>query len=172
GLEPTFHQTRSQRRPVSHWRGNAFEVPRPKVLKLEEGAEKSSRAVGDDDCIRLGDPLQSCREVRGLADNATLLSFARADQVAYHNEPRRDADPYLQGHTGRRREPRYCLDEGETGADGSLGVMLVCMRIAEIREHAVAHVLRDKAAIPVDHLRAAAMIGTDDSTQVLGIVAT
>src|SRR5215468_10209565 len=48
---------------------NAAEVPRPKVLKLEEGAEKSSRAVGDDDRIRLSDPLQSCREVRGLADN-------------------------------------------------------------------------------------------------------
>src|SRR6516162_8455930 len=90
-----------------HRRGNTLEVPNPELLKLEEGAEKSSRTVGNDDCIRLRDPLESCREVRGLADNATLLSFARAYQVAHHNEPRRDADTHLQGHTGRRRELRH-----------------------------------------------------------------
>jgi hypothetical protein len=154
---------------VSHWRGNAFEIPRPKVLKVEEGTEKSSRAVGYDDCIRLGDPLQSCCKVRSFPDNATLLSFARADQLADHNEPRRDADAHLQGHTYRGRELRYCLDEGETGADGPLGVVLVCMGIAEIREHTVAHVLGDEAAIPLDRYCAAAMIGADDSPQVLWI---
>jgi hypothetical protein len=34
-------------------------VPVPEVLKLEEIAEKFSRALGDDDPIRLGDSLQT-----------------------------------------------------------------------------------------------------------------
>jgi hypothetical protein len=47
--------------------------------------------------------------------------------------------------------------------------MLVCMGIAEIREHAVAHVLRDKAAVALDRFGAAAMISADDPPQFLGV---
>ena len=117
---------------MPHRRGNAFEVPRPKVLKLEEGAEKSSRAVGDDDCTRLGDPLQSCRKVWGLPDNATFLSFARADQVADHNEPGRNTDPHLQGRADIRRELRNRLDQIEPGANCALGIVLMRLGVAEI----------------------------------------
>jgi hypothetical protein len=55
---------------------DAFEVLGPEVVKLEEIAKESSRAVGDYNCIGLSDSLQARREVGGLADNAALLSFA------------------------------------------------------------------------------------------------
>ena len=48
----------------------------PEVLQLEEIAEKLSRALGDDDHVRLGDPLQTRCQVRRLADDAALLRLA------------------------------------------------------------------------------------------------
>jgi len=58
-LEAAFNRNRPQRRPVPCRPGDALEVPVPEVLKLEEIAEKFSRALGDDDPIRLGDCLQT-----------------------------------------------------------------------------------------------------------------
>ena len=40
--------------------------------------------------------LQPRREVRRLADDAALLRFARADQVADHDQPGGNADTGLQ----------------------------------------------------------------------------
>jgi hypothetical protein len=50
--------------------------------------------------------------------------------------------------------------------------MLVGLRIAEIGENAIAHVLGDKTAIPLDRFGAAAVIGADDASQVFGIEPT
>ena len=58
------------------------------VLQLEQIAEKLSRALGDDDRVRLGNALQTCREVRRLADNAALLRLSRSDQIADHDQAR------------------------------------------------------------------------------------
>ena len=58
-LEAAFNRNRPQRRPVPCRPGDALEVPVPEVLKLEEIAEKFSRALGDDDPIRLGNSLQT-----------------------------------------------------------------------------------------------------------------
>ena len=58
-LEAAFNRNRPQRRPGPCRPGDALEVPVPEVLKLEEIAEKFSRALGDDDPIRLGDSLQT-----------------------------------------------------------------------------------------------------------------
>jgi hypothetical protein len=154
---------------VPHRRGNTLEIPRPEVLKLEEGSEKSSRAVGDDDPVRLGDSLQSCREVRGLPDNATLLSFARADKIAHYNESRRDPDPHLQWARRDGRELWHCLDQSKSGANRALGIMLVRLGIAEIGQDAVAHILCHETAVALDQCGAAAMIGAHDPPQVLGV---
>src|SRR5277367_4125112 len=47
--------------------------------------------------------------------------------------------------------------------------MFVGLRIAEIGEHAVAHIFGDEAALALDAICAAAMIGGDDRPHVLGI---
>jgi hypothetical protein len=49
------------------------------VLHFEQIADEFSRALGDDDHVRLGDALQARRQVRRLADNAALLRFSRSD---------------------------------------------------------------------------------------------
>ena len=66
-------------------------------------------------------------------------------------------------------EFRRGLDDGQPGLHGALGVVFVRLRIAEIGEHAVAHVFGDEAAVGCDQRRAAFVIGPDDRPHVLGI---
>jgi hypothetical protein len=54
---------------------------------------------------------------------------------------------------------RRRLDDREPGLDGALGVVFVRLRIAEIGEHAVAHVFGDEAAVACDQRSAAFLIG-------------
>src|SRR5690242_17317972 len=61
------------------------------------------------------------------------------------------------------------LDDGETGAHGALGVILVGDRIAEIDQHPVAHVSGHEAPQPCNAVGDAAMIGFDHVTKVLGV---
>ena len=113
--------------------------------------------------------LQARREVRRLADDAALLRLSRSDEVADHDKPGGDADTHLQRSAGRGRELRHRLDQRKPGTHGALGVMLVGLGIAEISQHAVAHVLGDEPAGLGDLLGAATVIGTDDLAHVLGI---
>ena len=76
--------------------GDALEVSCSEVLQLEKIAEKPSCALGDNDHVRLGKSLQTRREVRRLADDATLLRGRRSDQVADHDQAGRNADTGLQ----------------------------------------------------------------------------
>ena len=87
-LEAAFHRSRSQCRPGSHRPGYALEVLCAEVFQLEEIAEQLSCALGDDDRVRLGDPLQTRCKVRRLADNAALLRLTRSDQVADYDQAR------------------------------------------------------------------------------------
>ena len=68
-----------------------------------------------------------------------------------------------------RLQLRRRLDDIDSRPDRALGVVLVRLRIAEIGEHAVAHVFGDEAAVARDQRRAAFVIGGDDLAHVLGI---
>jgi hypothetical protein len=74
-LEAAFHRTRPQRRPGAYRSGDALEIPLPEVLKIEEVAEKFSRAFGDDRHVRFGHTLQARSKVRRLANDAAFLRF-------------------------------------------------------------------------------------------------
>ncbi len=105
-LEVAFRRTRPQRRPNLHRPRDALEVLGPKVLQLEEIAEKPSRVIGDDDHVRLGQGLQARRKIRRLADDRLLLCSTRADQITDHDQPGRDADTGLQGSVMLERTDR------------------------------------------------------------------
>ena len=59
-------------------------------------------------------------------------------------------------------------DQLQPRAHGSLGVILVGLRIAEVDEDAVAHVLRYEAAEATYGLRNALLIGRNDLAEVFG----
>ena len=117
--------------------------------------------------VRLGKRLQPGGEVRRLADDRVLLRGTLADQIADHDQPGGDADPHAQSLSRRQSADR--LDEREAGAHRPLGVVLVRLRVAEIDQHPVAHVLGDKAVEAGDRLGDRAVVGADDLAQVLGV---
>ena len=168
-VKAALHGARPQRRPGPRRPGDALKVPGPKILELEEIAEKLSRALRNNHGIRFSNGLQTGGKVRRLAHNRLLLGRPRADEVANHHEPGRDPDTHLQGRAGRGGELRHRLDEGKPGPHSALGIILVGLGIAEIGEHAIAHVLGNESAIALDQHRAAALIGANDLAQVLGI---
>ena len=55
-----------------------------------------------------------------------------------------------KGDAGGGIELRHRFDQGEPGTHRALGVVLVRLRIAEIGQHAVAHVLGDEAAVALN----------------------
>ena len=112
--------------------------------------------------------LQARREVRRLADDRLLLRRARADQIADHDQPGRDADAGLQA-TRAVLSPAHRLDQLQPRPHRPLGVVLMGLRIAEIDQHAVAHVFGHEAAEAAHGLGDAFLIGRNDLAQVLGV---
>ena len=83
-FETTCHGTHLQHCPRPHWPGNALEAPHPKVVELEETAQKPSRAFGDDERAWRGQRLQAGGEVRSFA--LTSPSGARTTPLANWDE--------------------------------------------------------------------------------------
>ena len=166
-LEAAFDRSRSQRRPGSHRPCDALEVLCSKVLKLEQIAHELSRAFGNHDAVRLRNALQARRKVRRLAYDGLLLRSARPDQVADDHQSRCDADTRLQGRVGL--QSTYSSDQLQPCAHGPLCVVLVGLRIAEVDQHPVAHVLRYEAAEALHGLRDALLIGRNDLAEVFRV---
>ena len=169
GVKAAFDGTRPQRGPGPRRPGDTLEILGSEIPEFEEIAEQLSRAVGDHDHVRLGQRLQARRQVRRVADDATFLRISRSDQVTDHDEPSGDADAHLQRSAGSGLQHRHRLGQREPGNDGSLGVMLVGLGIAEISQHAVAHILGDEPPGLGDLLGAATVIGADDLAHILGV---
>jgi hypothetical protein len=87
---------RSQHLPSLEEPGDAFDLKGAEIAVLEELTHQPACACPDDDRTRLGQGLQPCGEVWGLADDRLLLRRALADQIAYHDQPGGDPDARLQ----------------------------------------------------------------------------
>src|SRR5262249_46725702 len=147
--------------------GNTLEAPHPKVIELEETAEKSPRAFGDDDHVRFGDALQARRKVRRLAYHAALLRLTRWDQVPDHADSGCNTDPDLL--RSMRLEPSNSRNQLKPSPYGSLGVILMGMRIAKVHEDTTPHISGDEPAEVVHGLGDAFLIGRNDLSQVLRV---
>ena len=120
--------------------------------------------------VRLCNALQTSGKVRRLAHDAALLRLARADQVADDHQPRGDADTGLQ-----RRVSLQLADSShqlQACSDGPLCIVLVRLRIAEIDQNPIAHVLRYEAAEALHGLRDALLVGRDNLAEVFRVHAS
>ena len=148
--------------------GKAGKRLRAEIVEIEQPADLPARRFADDQRIRRGKRLQPGGEVRRLADDPTLLRGTLADQIADHGEPGGDAEPHAQILPRRQSADR--LDHRQPGADRPLGIVLMRLRIAEIDQHPVAHVLGDKAVEAADRLGDCAVVVADQLAQILRVM--
>src|SRR5262245_7890914 len=85
------------------------------------------------------------------------------------SQPCGNANSHLQSHARAITEPCHGTDQCEPGAHGALGIVLVCLRIAEVNKHAVTHVSGDDAIGLGDLLDTTAVECADDVPELLGI---
>jgi SAM (Sterile alpha motif) domain-containing protein len=133
----------------------------------EQRTDLPPRAPGDDDGVRLRQCLQPRRDIGGLPNDRLFLRRTGADQIAYHHQPGGDADPQLQ--RSRRLELTDGTHQRQAGSDSLFRVVLVRLRVTEVDEHAVAHVLGDEAVEAAYRLCCAGVIAADDLAQVFGV---
>ena len=143
--------------------GDALEVLCPKVLKVKQIAYELAGTFSNHDAVWLCNALQPCGQVWRLAYDGLLLRSPGPDQIADDHKTRCDADTRLQGRVGL--QIAYCTDQFQPCTHGPLGVVLVSLRIAEVDEDPVAHVLsvQRTAAKALDGLKATHfLIGRND----------
>ena len=94
-FESALDGTWSPHRESFHRPSNPLELLWPEVPQFEKIAEEPARGLGYDDCVRLSDALEACREVRCLADDIVLLPFAGPHKVPDHHHPGGSSYPHL-----------------------------------------------------------------------------
>jgi hypothetical protein len=159
---------RAQYLPSRHRPCDPLDLDGAEIAVFEEIADQPPRPRGDDDCVRLGQGLQPGGEVGRFANDRLFLRRALADQIADHHQPSGDPDPRLQ-LDGFDFEPTDSVDQPQLRPHRPLGIVLMRSRVAEIDQHAVAHVLGDKPVQASDNLGDGAVICGDDFTQILRI---
>ena len=160
-LEPARDRARSQYLPSGHRRGETLDLDCTEIPILEQSADQPARARGDHHSARLGQGLQTSGEIRCIADDIVLDNLAADDDQPGGN-PDSCVELFLM-------QPRHPLDQRQPASRGTLGVVLVCLRISEIKQDAVAHIAGDKSAKGLDNLCDAAMVGAHDPAQFFGI---
>src|SRR5262249_41374641 len=132
-----------------------------------EIAEKSTRAVTDDDHVRLGNLLQPRREIWRLANDAVLLRLPPADEIADDDQPGRNSDTGLQGSA--RLDLGHRFDQFEPRPYGSLGVVLMGSGTAKIHEGTAPHVSPHETIEAVPGIRHPFLLGSNDLAQALRV---
>jgi hypothetical protein len=168
-LEPALDGALANHPVGVHRPRKALHLDGAQIVTLEEIPEQPPRLRPDHDRAGFGKRLQAGGKVRRLAHDPALLSIAGDDQVADDDlaGANADANPQRLGYL----EPPDGINESLAGPHRLLGVGLVRLRVAEVHQHPIAHVLGDKTAEAADRIGDAAMIHADDLAQVLWIEA-
>ena len=148
----------------------ALELVAPEIGQIEQAADQ---ALGARPITTSLGPARACsRAARFGVSPTTACSCAAPSPIRSPTTTSPVAMPIADRERARpavRCSRPTASMTAEPGPDGALGVVLVRVRIAEIDEHAVAHVLGDEAVVAADRVGDAAVIGADHLAQVLGI---
>jgi len=112
--------------------------------------------------------LQTGSEVRRLADDRLFLRRAFTNQIADHHEPGGNTNAGLQPN-GADIEAADRVDDTQPGANRPLRIVFMRLWVAEIDQHAVAHVFGNKPVERGDSFADRAVIGGDYLAQVFGV---
>ena len=145
--------------------GDALQLVRALLLDDEESGHLALHASRDQDRPWLSSSLDARRNVRRFTEHLA--------GGVYHDRAALDAD--AGGKLGRARSGVPCVEvgeralDGERGAHGALGVVLLRLRIAEQCHQPVAELLQHMAAKPGHRRRGLVEIGVDEVAPVLRV---
>ena len=171
-FESALDSARAQHLPRRYVPSEALEGRGSEIAIVEQPSCQARCGSGDNDGTRFGQGLEAGGKVRRFPDDRLLLGSTCADEVAAHDEAGRDPDARLEGRTSGSSGLRNRLDRIEPGANCALSIMFMRVGVTEIGENAIAHVLGDEATVALDQFGAAAVMGSNDASQVLGIEPT
>jgi hypothetical protein len=107
-----------------------------RVPKLKQVTQELAGAFGNDDAVRLCKALQACGEVRRLPNNAALLRFSSADQIADYDQ---SSSNFVASFRSTASKPRTKLTSTELPQtprrchkDGSGGEWLDLHSVAKV----------------------------------------
>jgi hypothetical protein len=135
-VEAAFAAGEAANAPRSHGVVDAFEAMFTKVFVLERVAEQSMRGGRDDDLVGAGELLQSRGDIRGFADRGTRHRGVAGAALADHDRAGGNANANVKRL--RARQPVHRSDDLKGRAHGTLGVVLVRLREAEVHDQPVA----------------------------------
>src|ERR1700722_20611524 len=127
--------------PQPHRIRDALEFVQPELLVIEGRAAETTGQFRHHHGIGRCDSLNPCGQVQRLSDSNAFPRTALANQLAYHDHARGNADPDLREDRERKPDRGHRVDQCKSGTDGSFGIVLVCLRVAEVDQYAVAHAL-------------------------------
>src|SRR5262245_38556424 len=159
--EPALGTAFAQDLPDLNFFAEALELGAPNILQLKQPGDQALGSWPDHHLVRSGEGLKSGGQVRRLADHRLLLSCTLADEVAHYHLARGNADADRQCVAICGAQPADGLWQLDPRPDRALGVILVRLWVAEVHEHAVAHVLGNEAVVAGDCIGDASMIHAD-----------
>ncbi len=138
-----------------------------------EGEDLLGGGVGglsDGDRHRRRRTLQPGGDVDRVAGEEALAAGG-VDVEAHQGLAGVDPDAHLDGLAADARQGVDLVDEPQAGAHGAFGVVLVQGGHAEDRDHGVANVLLDGAAVGLDDAAGGSVVATQEGVDELGVVA-
>jgi hypothetical protein len=169
-LEPAGDHACTEHPPSSHRLGKAFDFNGAEIVELKQVSDEPARACRNHDLIGLGNGLQAGRQVRRLACDVVLRRPANPIDLADHRQPSCDPDANLSRTAVRKREACNRIDRRESSPDGTLGIVLMRLRVAEIRQGTIAHRAGNEPAEAHDAFADAAMKSAERLAHVLRVL--
>ncbi len=168
-LEAALHAARPQHLPDRYPLRPAFQRDRAEIAVIEVPPSEPAGARADQHRPRLRQRLQTRGEVRRLTDDGLLRRGFVNEEFGHNDSTCRNANANLQRGVETGAEIRHRIDEREGGAHCLFGVILLRAWIAEIGEHAVAHISGDHALVAPDDVVDAGVIGRDHPPHVFRV---
>ena len=164
-LEAAIDCARTDDPPDRHQGAEACDENAPESEILEEPTDEAAGAAVDDHRIRLGQRLKPRGQIRSLTDDLLLLRRPLPDD----HQTSGNANSHSQSCLRAGIESCHGRDQCQPGAYRALSIVFIRPRIAEICEHAVAHVSGNETAKLLDLLGTAAVVRANDFPQVLRV---
>src|SRR6266700_2581401 len=168
-IEPALGRALATHTPCGHWCDEAFQLHVAQFLVLEYPADQLVCACSDYDTAWFRQGLQPRGKIWRLAHDTALAGLAGTDKIAHNDEACGNASAHPQAPARcSRRQPRG-RHNLQTGTNRPLGIVLMRLRVAEVGQYSVAHILGDKAIEAADHHRNVIVVLADHLAQVFWI---